>query len=509
MVTHASSLAMDDVSDKQEMTFVMLTDDGYLVPTMVTLYSFLNCNKSPKHIIVLLKSKNPVFAIDLLSRLVVTTDCAKTTTLTFVNVNGDIQKDIEGVSLTRHQGADAQKIKIILPTILGTEKLPITITDYIWLDTDILVMKDIAKLYHDCCASGAPIGAANLFFFKSERSDPKDIEELKKCFSGGVGSFSPNGAIPTSDHYRSSNPLPMWKTSGGVMYFNLSKLQKYKKAMQAILPTRSIPKLSSIIPTDSPLQSTGFIDPKSEQKSLEVSSPFCSELQNDLPKQNIDLEKHELQMPQCFGSIKSDIIDDECFWDELWAKLNNIRYKKTIENHPAFKDFNLAVLGELIESIQRWALYSYSYEADKASFKSDNSTIDKDAKLLADICGQQQHVDKQKLSQFYEIMKKTFLKSDLCNKIFVFSPVYNCKPSNHTLANDLNKSSIISNMQFLITEHSLPKDLNAGITFASNYIRMGIRESLQALSEIAVGEVAIWHWDAITKPWNKTILKKL
>lgn len=228
-ITPVRSMFSKPVSEEESgKTFILFTNDNYIVPTIVALHSFLMHNIYPKHIIVFLKSDNYLHSIKLISKLVATFH--DQSFLTLVNVNSSyVSTKIKDITFARQQGNDAQRIKVVLPQIL-----PIVLKglnpklqacDYIWLDSDILVMESIDNLYQVCRDSQSPIASANLRFFKPDfPRDITDIDSVKKGLSGGVGNITAqqqdNDLIPTE------NILPSWRTSGGVMYFNLKNILK-------------------------------------------------------------------------------------------------------------------------------------------------------------------------------------------------------------------------------------------------------------------------------------------
>jgi lipopolysaccharide biosynthesis glycosyltransferase len=230
IMTHWNSHAMKQQEPIDPINFVLFTDDNYIASTMVTLYSFLKYNKYPKHIIILLKSKDPIINISILSQLVSVN--SKNSILTFVNASHkNISSRIRGITLRRN--ADPLKIKMILPAILGSDHLPIMINDYIWLDTDILVMNDINKLYFDCSLSKAPIVAANFHFLRgSSDARIKDIKDIQQHFSGGIWKIPPNIPVDNDGTFLSM-PNPIWRTSGGIMYFDRLKVTELGYTMYA------------------------------------------------------------------------------------------------------------------------------------------------------------------------------------------------------------------------------------------------------------------------------------
>ena len=82
---------------------------------------------------------------------------------------------------------------------------------------------------------------------------------------------------------------------------------------------------------------------------------------------------------------------------------------------------------------------------------------------------------KQLQIQDEEMFFDWYVPNDPHRSIYAFSPIYNCRPSMHSAAQE--------------TSEELKKK------------KMNVPDELEKI--INMNEIAIWHWDGMIKPWQK------
>ncbi|MDR2598239.1 MAG: hypothetical protein LBC25_00725 [Holosporales bacterium] len=127
--------------------------------------------------------------------------------------------------------------------------------DILWIDSDILVTHDISHMIAGCRQSPAAIGSCNFYFSTYDLSGNSGTFApyggLK--LSGGLGDLDPRSATLALsraavdvDSDIPQPPLPVFRISGGVMYFKLSKMQTSSQAA----PSREVEAVTGISPYD-------------------------------------------------------------------------------------------------------------------------------------------------------------------------------------------------------------------------------------------------------------------
>jgi hypothetical protein len=108
-------------------------------------------------------------------------------------------------------------LRLLFPNIWQSENLAVLgipeMREFLFLDSDLLIMKDLNPLYEECLCENQPIIGANLWFITDD-----NLGCTAPLFCGGVGRVStrhlrqrPNGSISA-------------RTSGGVVFWKISKV---------------------------------------------------------------------------------------------------------------------------------------------------------------------------------------------------------------------------------------------------------------------------------------------
>lgn len=283
-----NSNAMDTgQSEPKTMTFVLGTDQKYITPTSVTIYSLLKNgitnNKRKRTINILLLSddlneENKEYIQNSITEMI--DDINKTDNgnkydkskvcLYFLDTKGDIndladkfkfigqnlyEKDIKEEKIKGYM----QTRKVALPfyiaqskgelaytksgsmksitrlTNSGNEKISIfSIYNYMWLDSDTLILGDITALYDECYAKDydqikngqkGVIYTSNLLYTEGDsykKLNHKLSDEDLKDYSMKVKDISTSEFNITWNCYAPEhNTKTRWRCSGGVMFFNI------------------------------------------------------------------------------------------------------------------------------------------------------------------------------------------------------------------------------------------------------------------------------------------------
>ena len=264
------------------MTFVLGTDQEYITPTLVTIYSLLKNgitnNKRERTINILLLSDdldektkkyiqnsitkmiNHINLLDMKNNYKKEKVC-----LYFLDTEGDInnladkfkfigqnlyEKDIKGEKIKGYM----QTRKVALPFYIAQSKgelaykksgsmesitrltnsdnKKISIYNYMWLDSDTLILGDITALYDECYAKDydqiengqkGVIYTSNLLYTKEdscqELNHKLDDEDLKdySMKDEDTSEFD----ITWNCYAPEYNTKTRWRCSGGVMFFNI------------------------------------------------------------------------------------------------------------------------------------------------------------------------------------------------------------------------------------------------------------------------------------------------
>ena len=226
------------VKDNVPMTFVLGTDENYIVPTLVTIHSLLKNG-----------IKDEVINIVILSE-----DLDKNSKQVFVNVFDEIVKklkksiskvklyylsipmsntsnsweaivgknvdDIFKFSGANVKGKRMPKYKAMLPFYINKYHKA-EIPHYMWLDSDILINEDISNLYQECLGKKAAIGSANYWFVSEDIPHSNKIDKSIVIRKTDVLSLrkNANASLFLSQCHAEKTA---WRCSGGVMFFNTS-----------------------------------------------------------------------------------------------------------------------------------------------------------------------------------------------------------------------------------------------------------------------------------------------
>jgi hypothetical protein len=211
------------------MTYVMYTDNNYIIPTLVTLFSLLRVNSGNYRVVVFDATEGATakqwgtIATQLPSMI---QSGAK------VSIIPMIDKRVQLI-LTRANKPVVTKphvvgeLKILLPFLLKellyeSEEWE-EMGDYIWLDSDMIIRQDLTKLYEVCRQRGVVEAAANFYATSGLRkaSDDPTImgqDDGKSIYwRGRKLTGSSVETEPQSDTMRWKN-YERWRTSGGLVY---------------------------------------------------------------------------------------------------------------------------------------------------------------------------------------------------------------------------------------------------------------------------------------------------
>lgn len=233
--------------------FVMFTDDNYVLPTIVTLSSFLkhitgHCRvvvftriKDSKRAGVMRKVIEKVVEFRRKEREDQKLPSSQGSLMGWSDSVGmtfsqeELQATVEIKPIKREGPVATEAIfassypesiryKVSIHCALLKKSIPIVedsaLDDYMWLDSDMLIYADLSKPYNVCRECGVFLGAVNYWFF-----DPVESQNIDK-FSGCVGLICIDNHVSgdTSDNGAKTRLDSMWRTSGGLVYVNTAKL---------------------------------------------------------------------------------------------------------------------------------------------------------------------------------------------------------------------------------------------------------------------------------------------
>ena len=249
-------------ASSEVFTFVLGTDRGYIIPTLVTLHSLLKSgvrDLQQIQIIILannlLKSEKEMIKMFVSKRHKYTTDgkecCVQVYFLDIGEDNALWKKNLGNVEqkiqfsiskLNNDECGKMLKYKATLPFYFGivnlndgrmflekTEKNKIE--HYMWLDSDVLIVSDISRIYKECITQNVNFGSVNYYFLRKDliKISTKGFDD----FCGGFGRINPRNFSDTNMPYTLSTTEPckvqkwervLWRSSGGVLFFRTPQI---------------------------------------------------------------------------------------------------------------------------------------------------------------------------------------------------------------------------------------------------------------------------------------------
>lgn len=224
------------VKDNVPMTFVLRTDKNYIVPTLVTIHSLLKNGIKDEVINIVILSEDldenskqvfvNVFA-EIVKKLKKSISKVKLYYLRIPMSNTSnpwsaiTGKDVDDIFIftgLNVEGKRMPKYKAMLPFCINkycNAKIP----HYMWLDSDVLVNRDISNLYQKCLGEKAAIGSANYWFVSKDIPHSNEIDKSIVIRKIGILSLekNPNASFFLSQCHAEKTG---WRCSGGVMFFN-------------------------------------------------------------------------------------------------------------------------------------------------------------------------------------------------------------------------------------------------------------------------------------------------
>lgn len=224
------SCLLESAFSSQEMAIFMETDVGYVVPTAVAMYSAeQNCSR-PLNFLVFItdevaQSRSLCQLLRGVRREGDFVRLIDMDTLISSSVHGLMGELRKSVNVNKSTDPKFIAFRILLQTILETgdpffvlneegeeEEYFSDIKHFLWLDSDLVVLKDLAPLYELCLKSEQPIVSSDLSLFLEEASHPRTLREVLRkdgVHEGDVKKISPPLGLEGS------------RISGGVVFWNL------------------------------------------------------------------------------------------------------------------------------------------------------------------------------------------------------------------------------------------------------------------------------------------------
>lgn len=217
----------DDELQRGQMNFVMATDENYLIPTFVTIYSIIQNNPEKLLFVVFTKgdgewlNKFKIMKKNLISK----EDRVKIEAIPIEAIEnddkvgstyGEVQGKVADLDRQPPQPLKLLALRPVLPllwqnaSLCNVPKCIWRIQQFLWIDSDIVVTQDLREFYYGLFAKhpDQPLISSNLGFI-SRRSDR---EGNPYNFGGEVGLVKSDPGGEGSEA----------RVSGGVVAWNLS-----------------------------------------------------------------------------------------------------------------------------------------------------------------------------------------------------------------------------------------------------------------------------------------------
>ena len=197
--------------------FVLMTDENYVIPTAVAVQSLKEsrcevdynviiftkgiCKSSQQALLQMQDEYVRIYLIDLLAEEWKTMPCIDGCQINLMERANEIQSK---------DWSELVNLRLLFPDIWASKLLPTDIRNidtFVWLDSDLIVKKDLSYLFVSCRATGQFIVGANLFFLEF----------------GGVG-YVPSNCIKSALFKQVGDGYA--RISGGVVFYNIREIVK-------------------------------------------------------------------------------------------------------------------------------------------------------------------------------------------------------------------------------------------------------------------------------------------
>ncbi len=230
------------------LNFVMATDRGYLEPTIVTIHSIIkNCPDCPKHFIIFVgQDKYLNESNEKVERGSAPTEEDEKRLKKLTEINSSVQISLVDIPRESIQTLDDMIskdssrlvcLRILIPRLFSERKVfdkssneIIGINDYFWVDSDVLVVKDLQSLYNECKEKGQPIIGANYLFIDCNLENPGSSPILY-----GKDGVCNNAILTNAITWKYQKQLSSqqshnyFQISGGFVFINLEQMKGNQK----------------------------------------------------------------------------------------------------------------------------------------------------------------------------------------------------------------------------------------------------------------------------------------